>query len=125
MNDLVFRSEAKISARDFTSFSLEKSLSMSVTQKTSAASTLRHDITTAIDTGVNVAAFIRDLAGRHGVNFVESDLDRFAAAASRLSDAEVQPDETADLLLAIYRAGVISNDENIALYNAHLRQTIG
>ena len=50
---------------------------------------------------------------------------RCAAAASRLSDAEVQPDETADLLLAIYRAGVISNDENIALYNAHLRQTIG
>ena len=112
MNDLVTRSEAKISARDFTSFSLEKDLSMSVTQKILAASTLRHDITTAIDTGVNVAAFIRDLAGRHGVNFVESDL-------------EVQPDETADLLLAIYRAGVISNDENIALYNAHLRQTIG
>ena len=44
MNDLVTRSEAKISARDFTSFSLEKDLSMSVTQKILAASTLRHDL---------------------------------------------------------------------------------
>jgi phosphoglycolate phosphatase-like HAD superfamily hydrolase len=40
-------------------------------------------------------------AHAHGVSFTASPLDAFTAAASRLSDAEVRPDETEDLLVAL------------------------
>jgi hypothetical protein len=98
---------------------------MSVAQKISAASALRPDIATAIDTAIDIAAFTRELAARYSVNFVESDLDRFTAAASRLSDAEVDPDETEDLLVELARTGVISPSEGMALHAAHLRQMAG
>jgi hypothetical protein len=88
-------------------------------------SPVRPDIASAITRGINIAVFTRELAQLHGITFVDNEIDHFAAAASRLSDAEVEPDETADLLVALYRAGAISNRDNMALYDAHLRQKAG
>jgi hypothetical protein len=73
----------------------------------------------------DVAAFVSELAARQGVAFIANELDRFAAAVSRLADAEVQPDETADMLVALYRAGVLSSAESMALYSTHLKQIAG
>jgi hypothetical protein len=87
------------------------------------ASPISPDIAEAIGGGADIAAYAGQLADLHGVELKDNDLDRFATAASRLSDAQVEPDKTADLLVALYRAGVISNRENMALYDAHLRQT--
>ncbi|OYV24660.1 MAG: hypothetical protein B7W99_01190 [Rhodospirillales bacterium 20-58-10] len=72
--------------------------------------------------GTNIAAFARDLAARHGVTFADNALDRFATAVSRLSDAEVQPVATEDLLVALARAGVISTHDGLVLHDAYLRQ---
>jgi len=95
---------------------------MSLARNLAPAGPVRPDIADAITRGADVAAFTRELADRHGVAYQECALDRFAADASRLSDSEVRPDETANLLVALYRAGVISNRDNMALYDAHLRQ---
>lgn len=98
---------------------------MTLARNLPPTSPVRPDIASAISSGVNIASFTRDLAQRHGVAFAVNELDLFAAAASRLSDAEVEPDQTADLLVALYRAGAISNRDNMALYDAHLRQKAG
>ena len=85
---------------------------------------LSPEIRKLIETGGNVASFARSMAVKHGLVYVENDLDRFALDAARLADAQVQPDQTADILVTLYRAGVISNRENMALYDLHLRQTV-
>ena len=88
-----------------------------------AGRTDRIDIAAALRSGANVAGFVRDLAQAHGVSSADSTLDTFARAASRLSDAEVQTDETEDLLVALVRAGIITSTDSMALQAAHLRQT--
>ncbi|HUB48228.1 MAG TPA: hypothetical protein VMB73_24890 [Acetobacteraceae bacterium] len=83
------------------------------------------DIAAALRSGANIAVLVRDLACAHGVSFIASLLDAFAGAVSRLSDAEVRPDETEDLLVALARAGIITGADSLALQVAHLRQTAG
>jgi len=95
---------------------------MSLARSLPRTSSVRPAVASAINDGTNIAGFARDLAARHGVAFADSALDRFAAAASRLSDAEVQPDATEDLLVALARAGVISTREGLVLHDAYLRQ---
>jgi len=91
-----------------------------------AADRIDHlDIAAALRRGVNVAALVRDLAHAHGVSSAANSLDAFAGAVSRLSDADVRPDETEDLLVALARAGIISSADSMALQAAHLRQTAG
>lgn len=68
------------------------------------------------------ACWIRATAHQHGVSYAESPLDRFAAAVSRLSDADVQFDQTEELLLALARAGIVSNMQSFVLHAAYLRQ---
>jgi hypothetical protein len=75
--------------------------------------------------GANVAALVRDLTRAQGVSFTASPLGAFAGAVSRLSDAEVRPDEIEDLLVAFARAGIITSADSMALQAAHLRQTEG
>jgi len=74
--------------------------------------------------GKTVAAtWIHDAARRYGVTFAEAPVDTFANAVSRLSDADVQLDETEQLLLALARAGVVSGTQSFALHAAYLRQS--
>jgi hypothetical protein len=83
------------------------------------------EIAAALRSGANVAALVRELARAHNVSFHASPDDAFAAAVSRLSDAEVQPDDTEDLLVALTRARIISNADSVALHALHLDQTAG
>jgi hypothetical protein len=80
------------------------------------------DIDAVLHSGGNIATFVNELAARYGVTFIANDLDIFAAAVSRLSDAEVQPDATEDLLIVLQRAGIISSSEGMVLHHAHIRQ---
>ena len=68
---------------------------------------------------------IHDLAARHGVVYEETPLDRLADDHARLSDSEVTLDETESLLLALRRAGAITDDEGRALHDAYIRGDLG
>jgi hypothetical protein len=72
-----------------------------------------------------IAAFVRRLAAENGVAYRPTALDALAAALSRLADAKAAPDETADLLLALTRAGVIDEQKRFALHAAYLRERHG
>lgn len=76
----------------------------------------------AITGKTKAACWIRDTAHRHGVSYTDSPLDCFAAAVSRLSDADVQLDQTEELLLALTRAGIVSGTQSFRLHAAYLRQ---
>lgn len=71
---------------------------------------------------ISVAESIRALARRHGVAYEPTPLDALAADVSRLSDAEVVPDEVEDLLQALTRTGTITHAERFALHAAYLRE---
>lgn len=94
--------------------------------------TMPDTLTTDLDlTGLNgaiagktkAATWVRDTARRHGVTFAETPVDAFAAAVSRLSDAGVQLDQTEQLLLALARAGIVTDAQRFALHAAYLRQS--
>lgn len=72
-----------------------------------------------------IAAFVRSLAAEHGIAYRPTALDALAAAITRLAYAETAPDETADLLLTLTRAGVIDEQKSFALHAAHLRERDG
>lgn len=80
------------------------------------------ELAAAMRGAVPVEGFVRRLAERHGIAYAAAPTDAVAAAISRLSDAEHQPDGTEDLLLALARAGVISPEERLELHAAYLRQ---
>ena len=71
---------------------------------------------------ISAAQTIRALAQRHGVVYQPTPFDTFAGDVSRLSDAEVVPDEVEDLLQALTRAGAITHAERFALHAAYLRE---
>lgn len=77
----------------------------------------------AITGKTKAASWFRDTVRRHGVAFTEAPVDTFAAAVSRLSDAGVRLDQTEELLLALARAGVVSDTQRFALHAAYLRQS--
>jgi len=70
----------------------------------------------------DVAAEVADLAARHGVSYRRTDFDDLAHHISRLSDAEVEPDETENLLIALVRAKIVDEAERARLHGAYLRQ---
>lgn len=76
----------------------------------------------AITGKTKAARWIHDTARQHGVSYTDLPLDRFAAAVSRLSDADVQFDQTEELLLALARAGIVSSTQSFGLHAAYLRQ---
>ena len=69
----------------------------------------------AIAGKTKVASWIREVARRHGVSFAETPVDAFSAAVSRLSDAGV--------LLALFRADIVTDAQRFALHAAYLRQS--
>jgi hypothetical protein len=85
----------------------------------------RPDIASAINGGVNIAAFVRGLAAQRGISVTGNALGGFLATLSRVSDGTTAQDETISLLAALYLAGVISNRDNMALHNAYLGQRTG
>ena len=85
----------------------------------------RPDIASALNDGVNIAAFVNALAAQRGVTVTGNELGGFPATLSHLSDGKTAPDETTNLLAALYLAGVISNRDNMALHNAYLSQRAG
>lgn len=66
--------------------------------------------------------FIVELAERHGVNYTKTPADNLADIFSRLSDKDVEYDETELLLLALERAGVIPSEEVLPLHVKYLRE---
>lgn len=68
----------------------------------------------------NLASFIRALAERNGVDFVESTWDRVARVATRLAGDDVEPDEVERLLLLLNRKGCITSSGMIVLHSRYL-----
>jgi hypothetical protein len=73
----------------------------------------------------DVAAEVAELARRHDVAYRPTETDALAWHISRLSDAEVEPDDTQNLLVALVRAKVITSQESMRLLGEHLRGLSG
>jgi hypothetical protein len=65
---------------------------------------------------------IRHLASQHGITHQHSKLDELGEAFSRLSDNEVELDETEWLLVELDRANILTGLENTRLHAQYLRQ---
>jgi hypothetical protein len=70
---------------------------------------------------VCIAKWVRSTASERGISFRRMPADRFARAASRLSDAEADLDQVEELLVALRRAGVISTFQRGLLQVHYLR----
>lgn len=77
------------------------------------------DVTTG---RTSAAGWIRAAAREHAIAFAPGPIDTFTDAVSRLSDAPVQPDATEQTLLALARAGIVTDAQRFALHVAYLRQ---
>jgi hypothetical protein len=76
------------------------------------------------DREASVADYVRELADRHSITYTQTELDRFAETASRLvGDDLAPPDETENLLVALFRAGVIDGPTRTRLLARHINQT--
>jgi hypothetical protein len=72
-----------------------------------------------------VAGFVADLAKSHNVVYHRTYTDAWCEAVTRLSDDEVSTDDTADLLVALKRAGVLTAAQMARLLTNHLRERRG
>jgi hypothetical protein len=68
---------------------------------------------------------IRELAAAHGVAYTQTAFDRLAHDHARLSDNDLTLDETENLITALERAGVITDDEGWKLHGLYLRDDLG
>ncbi len=75
-----------------------------------------------IQDSASVAAWARAIALQHGIAFMAGSVDIFANAVSRLSDLDVQVDEVEQLLLALGRRGIITNQQRCALHGAYVHR---
>ena len=91
----------------------------------SALPVVEDDLARALQGQLPVVAFVQRLADQHCVSGDPSALDGFAFHVSRLSDAEVHPDRTEDLLIALVREGVLTPQQSMRLQAEHLRQLRG
>jgi hypothetical protein len=62
------------------------------------------------------------LADRHKIAYHHTQIDELADTYSRLSDAEVELDETELLLLELDRAGILTGKDNGLLHLQYLRE---
>ena len=67
-------------------------------------------------------AYVRELASRHQVVFIPTELDAFAQDVTRLAADQVRFDEVECLLLGLQRAGHLSRPELIRLQAQYLRE---
>lgn len=68
----------------------------------------------------NVSGFIRLLAARNDVHYVESRLDRVAQIVTRLAGDNVQPDDIEGLLINLNRKGCIGSTDMMRLHSRYL-----
>ena len=66
--------------------------------------------------------FIDDLAKQYGVTYVRTPSDELAEVITRLSDDEIVQDGTKDLILALWRAGVINGSDRVRLLGCYLKE---
>jgi hypothetical protein len=62
------------------------------------------------------------LATQHGIVYQQTQLDDLADTYARLSDAEVELDETELLLLELDRAGILAGHDNGLLHLQYLQE---
>jgi len=63
------------------------------------------------------------MAAAAGVKGVRTSLDQWADHITRLAGDEVVADATADLLVAMVRAGKLPSEETVRLLVQHLRES--
>ena len=68
----------------------------------------------------DAAATITTLASTHGISAAPEPIDDLADTVSRLSDTEVTFERVERLLLALTRAGLVTDAERLALHAAYL-----
>ena len=69
----------------------------------------------------DVAATITTLASTHRITAAPEPIDTFADTASRLSDVKITFDRVERLLLALTRAGLVTDAERFAFHAAYRR----
>ena len=69
------------------------------------------------------AAYIRGLAARHHVTYVQTRSDLLAQHMTRLADDAIQPDEIECMLFALHRAGHLDRRQLIHLQMRYLRES--
>jgi hypothetical protein len=62
------------------------------------------------------------LAAQHGIAYQPTPLDELADTYSRLSDNEVELDETELLLLELDRSGILTGRDNALLHLQYLQE---
>ena len=62
------------------------------------------------------------LAAQHGITYHQTQLDELADTYSRLSDNEVELDETELLLLELDRTGILTGKDNGLLHLQYLQE---
>jgi hypothetical protein len=73
-------------------------------------------------TSGSTEVYIRDLASRHDIVFVPTELDLFARDVTRLAADNVCLDEVEYLLIGLQRAGHLSRPELVHLQARYLRE---
>jgi hypothetical protein len=68
----------------------------------------------------STAAYIRGLAARHHVTYIQTQSDLLAQHMMRLADDAIQPDEIECMLFALHRAGHL--DRRLHLQVKYLRE---
>ncbi|WP_402720455.1 hypothetical protein [Janthinobacterium rivuli] len=72
---------------------------------------------------VGLGKFIGDLAKRHGVVYVRDGMCALAECITRLSDDEVEQDETEKLVIALRRSKVIDGPTMVTLLGRYFDET--
>ncbi|NWD26870.1 hypothetical protein HX864_26615 [Pseudomonas yamanorum] len=71
----------------------------------------------------DVTGFIRTLAKRYGVDYVESRFDKVAQIITRLAGDDVKPDDVEGLLINLNRKGWIASSDMMVLHSRYLDET--
>jgi hypothetical protein len=71
---------------------------------------------------LTAAQTIQQLASQHGIVHHHSQLDEWGDTISRLSDSEVELDETQWLLVELNRAGILTGKDNTLLHAQYLQE---
>lgn len=73
-------------------------------------------------TETSTAAYIRELAAKHRVSYVQTKSDVLAQHMTRLADDAVEPDEIERMLFALHRAGHLNRRQFVHLQVKYLRE---
>jgi len=68
------------------------------------------------------AQYIQDLAKKHGVKYIRTGNDALAEVITRLSDDDIDFDNTENTIVALKRAGIIDGKEMVKLLGGYLNE---